>query len=234
VVGFFVVVTVAAALLDPIGWGYLLSTHVDDVAEARLAEPLGGIPFVYLLASLLPAAGTVLAFPDVPLFWRWAWGVAVALFFLGTVWDMRRRRGTIAVYIKLRREALHFYPLGDVIEIPKLMFVVMNEPTPLVWLVTAGAFATASAALFPRQLYWAAVPLAILAVAATLVWSWQRRSPWEPVARRIRRASYLSGDALVAYVRQAVELDPEVVLARLEAEEQVSAPSPRSQDSFTV
>lgn len=217
-----IVVAVAASVRDPIGWGYLLSTHVDQVAEARLSEPLVGIPPMYVLSAVLAGAGVVLGLPDESVWLRWAAGVLVSTFVLVTIWDLRRRRGTLAVYIRLRRAEMGFSPKGSVIEVPKLMFLVMNQPTPLVWLVTAAAIAAFAVGLFPSHSWYAMGPLGVLAAAAVAIWLRHRRSQWERLARRLRRASALSGARLTEWLEHSLDFDPEVLLVRREADSMVA------------
>ena len=218
----FAVVTVVASLSDPIGWGWLLSADVDTVADARLEEPLFGLSPLYVLGALLAGAGVVLGLPEQSSLLRWVGGVLVATFALGTIWDLRRRRGTLAVYIRLRRAEIGFEPRGSVIEVPKLMFLVMNQPTPLVWLLTAVALGLLAVVVFPTQMWVAAALLLVLAVAALLTWLRHRRSQWEPLARRLRRASVRSGAQLLEYLGHALDLDPEVLLLRHEADSMVA------------
>ena len=218
----FIVVAMAASASDPIGWGYLLSADVDAVADARLEEPLLGLPPLYVLAALLAGTGVVLELADQPPLARWVGGVLVATFALGTMWDLRRRRGTLAVYIRLRRVEIGFVPKGSVIEVPKLMFLVMNQPTPLVWLLTALALGLLAVVVFPTQMWVAAALLLVLAVAALLTWLRHRRSQWEPLARRLRRASVRGGGQLLEYLEHALDLDPEVLLLRHEADSMVA------------
>ena len=131
---------------------------------------------------------------------------------------MRQRRGTIAIYIRIRREEIGSHIKGDVIEVPKLMFLVMNQPTPLVWLATGVAFAVAGVVLAPQHT-WAGA-LALLIPGALLVWLWARNrgNPWERLARRLRWVSLRNGAALTDRLYHALDLDPEVVALRREAE----------------
>ena len=215
--GFALVVAVAASR-DPIGWGYLLSTDVAEVADARLDEPVAGLPPLYVLAALIAGAGLVLGLPvDSPVV-RWAVGVVFATFLLATMWDLRRRRGALAVYITLRRAEIGFEPRGGVIEVPKLMFLVMNQPTPLVWLLTALALGLTAAAALPAHSWVGVLPLSILALAAVWVWVRNRQSPWEPLARRLRRAGLRGGERLLEHLEHALDLDPEVAMLRHEAD----------------
>jgi len=218
----FIVVALAASASDPIGWGYLLSADVDAVADARLEEPLLGLPPLYVLAALLAGTGVVLELADQPPLARWVGGVLVATFALGTMWDLRRRRGTLAVYIRLRRAEIGFVPKGSVIEVPKLMFLVINQPTPLVWLLTAMGLVLLAVGLFPKQMWVAVSLLPVLTVIALVIWLRHRRSQWEMLARRLRRASTRSGDRLVEYLEHALDLDPEVILVRHEADSMVA------------
>jgi len=218
----FTVMTVVASIHDPIGWGYLLSTSVEAVADARLEEPLLGLPPLYFVAALLAGTGAVLGLPGQSTLIRWAAGVLLATFALGTMWDLRRRRGTLAVYIGLRREEIGFEPKGSIMEVPKLMFLVMNQPTPLVWLLAAVVLAVLSVEMFPTQSWVAAGPLPVLAAAAFVMWLRHRRSPWEPLARRLRRASTRNGVRLVEHLEHALDLDPEVLILRHEADSMVA------------
>lgn len=218
----FIVVSIVASLFDPIGWGYLLSTHVEDVAAARRDEPALGMPPLYFLAGLLAGAGVMLGIPDASVGVRWAAGVFVGTFVLLTMWDLRKRRGTLAVYIELRREEIGFEPKGSVIEVPKLMFLVMNQPTPLVWLYTAAGLVAGAAAVFPTESWMAVLPLMLLALIAVWLWLRNRRSAWELLARRLRRASLHNGTRLVEYLERALDLDPEVVMLRHEADSVVA------------
>lgn len=211
-----------AAIRDPIGWGYLLSGRVDAVADARLAEPMFGIPVLYFLAAIGPAIGVIASMDWAGATARAIVGIALATFLLGTVWDLRRRRGTLAVYIRLRREELSFHPTGDVIEVPKLMFVVMNEPSPTVWLLAALTAAVRAVAEFPHESWLGTLPLAVIAVAAVYVWFRQRQSAWEPIARRLRVASFLDGKRLLEHLEDALEVDPEVIIVRREADAMVA------------
>jgi membrane protein implicated in regulation of membrane protease activity len=218
----FIVVSMVAALSDPVGWGYLLSTHVESVAKARLAEPVFGLPPLYFLAAMLAGAGVIAGLPGIPVWVRWAAGVFVGTFVLVTLWDLRRRRGTLAVYIMLRRKEIGFEPKGSVIEVPKLMFLVMNQPTPAVWLLAAVGLVIAAGVALPYDSWLALVPAVTLALLAALQWWRHRRSAWEPLARRLRRASLLSGDRLVEHLEHALDLDPEVVMVRHEADSMVA------------
>jgi hypothetical protein len=118
------------------------------------------------------------------------------------------------VYIRLRRAEIGFEPRGDVIEVPTLVFLVMSQPTPLVWLFTAVALGVAGVVLFPEESWAGMLPIA--ALSAALVWLWlrNRRSPWERLARRLRWVSLRSGERLVERLEHALDLDPEVVLLR--------------------
>lgn len=218
----FLVLVAIAAMRDPIGWGYLLSTDVDEVAEARLAEPAAGIPPLYIVAAAVAGLGLMLGMPAHTVPVRWAVGVVFATFLLVTMWDMRRRRGALAVYIRLRRAEIGFEPKGGVIEVPKLMFMVMNQPTPAIWPVIAVGLGAAAAALFPSHEWAAAVPLALLALSALRLWLVNRRSAWEPLARRLRWAGLRSGDRLLERLEHALDLDPEVVMLRREADSMVA------------
>ena len=212
------IIAVAAAMRDPIGWGYLLSTDVEQVAEARLDEPLGAMPPLYLVAALVAGVGLLLGLPVSSVLVRWAVSVVFATFLLATMWDLRRRRGSLAVYIRLRRVEIGFEPKGGVIEVPKLMFLVMNQPTPLVWLITAVALCATAAALFPAHSWVAVVPLGTLAVTIFWIWLRNRLNPWEPLARRLRRADAHRGDRLLEHLEHALDLDPEVAMLRHEAD----------------
>lgn len=218
----FIVVAIVASMFDPIGWGYLLSTHVGDVADARLAEALLGMPMLYFLAALLAGAGVVLGVPHTSVAVSWMAGLFVGTFALVTMWDLRRRRGTLAVYIRIRREEIGFEPKGSVIEVPKLMFLVMNQPTPLVWLLFAISLAALAVSLFPTESWVAVLPLALLSLIAVWVWLRHRNDPWERLARRLRRASPIGGPRLAACLAQALDLDPEVAMLRREAESVVA------------
>lgn len=217
-----IVVSIAASLFDPIGWGYLLSTHVGSVATARRDEPALGMPALYFLAALLAGAGVMLGIPDASVGARWATGVFVGTFVLVTMWDLRKRRGTLAVYIELRRGEIGFEPKGSVIEVPKLMFLVMNQPTPLVWLYVAVGLVGGAVAVFPTESWMAVLPLMLLALIALWMWMRHRRSAWESLARRLRRASLRNGDRLVQYLERALDLDPEVLMLRYEADSVVA------------
>lgn len=219
---FFVAFALLGALWDPIGWGYLLSGRVGAVADARMAEPMFGLPVPYFLAVLGPAIGVIAAMQWAGAVARGVVGIAVATFLLGTIWDLRRRRGALAVYIRLRREELSFQPKGDVIEVPKLMFVVMNEPSPTVWLLSAAAALVAAIVEFPHNPWMGSIPLAAIAVAAVYVWARQRQSPWEPLARRLRSAAFVDGDRLIDHLVDALDVDPEVVIVRHEADAMVA------------
>jgi len=220
--GVFIALVFVGALFDPIGWGYLLSSSVDSVAEARLVEPRHGMPLVYFASALAPAIGVIASMENVGMIARAGTGIALAVFLIGTMWDMRRRRGTLAVYIRLRREELSFHPTGDVIEVPKLMFGVMNEPGPVVWLLGALAVTVRAVAEFPHESWLGTLPLLALAAAAIYVWFRQRQSPWEPLARLLREASFLDGDRLVDHLEVALDDDPEVALVRREADAMVA------------
>ncbi len=218
----FVLLVLIASLRDPIGWGYLLSSHVDTVAEARLTQTLGSMPVLYFIAALGAGAGVVVSMEWAHVLARAVLGIAVATFLLGTMWDMRRRRGTLAVYIRLRREELSFHPTGEVIEIPKLMFVTLNEPSPVIWLLAAAALVVRAVIEFPQESWYGVLPLVVLAGVAVYAWNRQRHSPWEPLARRLRRASFLDGDRLLEHLEQALDVDPEVILVRHEADAMVA------------
>lgn len=210
----FAITSAVAAMRDPIGWGYLLSTDVGGVADARLEEPVAGLPPLYVLAALLAGIGVVLGLPEPSVLFRWGVGVLFATFLLVTMWDMRRRRGALAVYIRLRRAEINFEPKGGVIEVPKLMFLVMNQPTPVVWPITALALGVTAAALFPAHSWVAVIPLG--ALAATVLWLWlrSRQSPWEPLARRLRWTGMCRGARLTERLEAALDLDPEVMMLR--------------------
>jgi hypothetical protein len=218
----FVALVLVGALFDPIGWGYLLSSKVDAVADVRLAEPIHGIPLVYFIASTAPGAGAIISMTNVPMLERAATGIALTMFLLVTMWDMRRRRGTLAVYIRLRREELSFHPLGDVIEVPKLMFGVMNEPGPVVWLLGALAAVVIAIAEFEIEVWLGSLPPVLIAVAAVYVWFRRRGSAWEPLAKRLRAASFLDGEKLADHLQEALDVDPEVIIVRREADAMVA------------
>ena len=214
----FIGLPVVASMWDRIGFGFLFSSRVDDVADARLAEPAVGMPPLYIAACAFAGAGAIVGLSNAGTPARWGAGVLIASFLLLTMWDLRRRRGTLAVYIRMRRVEIGFEPRGEVIEVPKLVFLVMNQPTPLVWLFTAGVLAALGAALFPYESWAGMLPLA--ALSGTLVWLWlrNRRSPWEPLARRLRWLSLRSGDRLTEPLEHALDLDPEVALLRAAAD----------------
>ena len=218
----FIGLSVVASAWDRIGFGFLFSPRVDDVADARLAEPAVGIPPLYVVACALAGAGAIAGLSSVQALARWGAGVLIASFLLLTMWDLRRRRGTLAVYIRMRRAEIGFAPRGEVIEVPKLVFLVMNQPTPLVWLFTAGVLAALGASLFPYESWAGMLPLA--ALSGTLVWLWlrNRQSPWEPLARRLRWLSLRSGDRLVEPLEHALDLDPEIALLREAADAAVA------------
>lgn len=220
IAGFFVL-AVVGALFDPIGWGYLLSSRVDGVAEARLSEPVLGLPPVYFLASFVAAAG-IAASSTYGALVRFVLGLGVATFLLVTVWDMRRRRGSLAVYIRLRRAEIGFEPKGDVIEVPRLMFEVMNEPSPTVWLMLAGTAVLFAIDLWPHGAYYGVVPLLAFAVLAVVVWRAQTRGPWEPLAKRLRHASFVPSKRLEEHLERALDVDPEVMLLRHAADSMVA------------
>jgi hypothetical protein len=218
----FVVLSLVASERDRVGLGLLFSSRVDGVADARLAEPAFGIPPLYVLACAVAGAGTVLGLGNVPFAARWGAGVLVASFLLLTVWDMRRRRGTLAVYIRLRRDEIGFVVKGDVIEVPKLVFLVANQPTPIVWLLTALVLAALGVALFPFESWPGMLPFAALSFGLVWLWLRNRRSPWEPLARRLRWLSLRSGDRLTDSLQLALDLDPEVALLREAADAAVA------------
>lgn len=218
----FIALSVAASAWDRIGFGLLFSPHVDGVADARIVEPPFGIPVLYIAACATAGAGTIVGLSNASTLARWAAGVIVASFLLLTMWDMRRRRGTLAVYIRMRRAEIGFEPRGEVIEVPKLVFLVMNQPTPLVWLFTAGALAVLGAALLPYESWAAMLPLLVLSGALVWLWLRNRRSPWEPLARRLRWLSLRSGDRLTEPLEHALDLDPEVVMLRQAADAAVA------------
>lgn len=218
----FLIMLVVGASRDPIGLGYLLSSQVDEVAQARLSEPPLAIPPLYVFGALCAGLGAAGALDGRALAIRCATGAALALFLAVTVWDIRRRRGTLAVYITLRREEIGWRPRGDVIEVPKLMFLVMNQPTPLVWLATAVAFGVAGIAVIPAHAWVGGG--ALIVPAALLVWLWtkNRKDPWEPLASRLRWVSLRSGEELYEHLRDALDLDPEVAMIRREADAMVA------------
>lgn len=218
----FIIVALVASMFDPIGWGYLLSTHVDRVADARLEETLLGMPVLYFVAALVAGAGIVASVPEAGLLVEWAAGVFIGTFALLTMWDMRRRRGTLAVYIRLRRREIGFEPKGGVIEVPRLMFLVMNQPTPVVWLLLGIALVVLAAVVHPEESWIAVLPMGLLALIAVGIWIRHRSDPWEPLARRLRRASLAGGPRLETLLEAALDLDPEVVLLRQEAESVVA------------
>ncbi|MHB1135524.1 MAG: hypothetical protein ACYC1X_01875 [Coriobacteriia bacterium] len=229
-----VLLVVIASARDPIGVGYLLSKDVDHVADARLAEGPAYVPPLYIAAALAAGVGTVLDLVDRSPFVRWVGGVLVATLLLLTLWDMRQRRGTLAIYIRIRRNEIGTYAKGDVIEVPKLMFLVMNQPTPLVWLATGVAFGVAGVVLAPQHT-WAGA-LALLIPGALLVWLWARNrgDAWERLARRLRWVSLRSGAALTDRLHHALDLDPEVIALRREAEAVVARFMMGSADSAQV
>jgi hypothetical protein len=214
----FLFLVVVAHMLDPVGVGYLLSSDVDRVADARLAEAPLSIPLLYIVAALAAGVGAVVEFPELAPLARWAIGVAFASFLVLTIWDVRRRRGTLAVYIRLRRREIGSAEHGDVIEAPKLMFLVMSQPTPIVWLMTGIVLVLGAIVAFPTHAWMGA--LALVALAALLVWLWARNrtSPWERLARHLRWVSLRSGDALIDRLHHALDLDPEVAMLRREAD----------------
>lgn len=218
----FLGLSIAASAGDRIGFGFLFSPRVDDVADARLAEPAIAIPPLYILACAVAGAGAIVGLAEVPSLGRWAAGLVIASFLLLTLWDMRRRRGTLAVYIRMRRAEIGFAPRGEVIEVPKLVFLVMNQPTPLVWLYVAAALAALGVALFPYESWPGLVPLAALSGALVWLWLRNRHSPWEPLARRLRWLSLRSGDRLTGPLEHALDLDPEVALLRQAADAAVA------------
>ncbi|KAF0207063.1 MAG: hypothetical protein Q8S43_07000 [Actinomycetota bacterium] len=218
----FLALVLIGAFFDPIGWGYLLSGKVDVVADARLSEPLHGIPVIYFVSVLAPGVGVIASMGNVPPLARAVTGIALAIFLLVTMWDMRRRRGTLAVYIRLRREELSFHPMGDVIEVPKLMFGVMNQPGPVVWLLGAFVVVVRAIAEFPHESWLGTLPLVAIAAAAVYVWFIQRRSIWEPLAKRLRAASFIDGDRLVDQLEAALDVDPEVIMVRRAADAMVA------------
>lgn len=214
----FLLIALVASVRDPIGFGLLLSSNVESVAEARLKVPAIGIPPLYVVATASAGAGAVLSFPEVPVLVRWLFGVLLASFLLVTMWDMRRRRGTLAVYIRLRRVEIGFVPKGDVIEVPKLVFLVMSQPTPLVWMVTALVLAGLGITLLPYESWPAMLPLTLLAFGIFWMWLRNRKNPWERLARRLRWVSLQTGEGLTHLLESALDLDPEVVLVRAAAE----------------
>jgi hypothetical protein len=209
-----VLFTLMAGARDPIGLGLLLSSRVDGVAEARIGEPVLGLPPLYVLGSAVAGASVVGGLPEAAPVVRWVAGVLVASFLLLTLWDMRRRRGTLAVYIRLRRAEIGFEPQGDVIEVPKLVFLVMNQPTPFVWLATAVALGLTGIMVYPVESWPGMVPLAVLSASLAWLWFRNRTSPWEPLARRLRWLSLRSGERLIEPLHHALDLDPEVLLVR--------------------
>ena len=211
-----------ASARDPIGVGYVLSTRVDAVAEARLREDPLRLPLPYWLAALLVGAGVLIEFAELAPLLRWGAGVLVAGLALLTLWDLRRRRGGLAVYIRLRRAEIGFEPKGDVIEVPALMFLVMNQSTPLLWLAAAVVLAGVAVMLYPTYSWMAVVPLGILAVGLVALWIVNHRGPWERLARQIRRSSLLSGERLAEHLERALDLDPEVVALRAAADSMVA------------
>lgn len=215
---FFALFVLAASMRDPVGLGLLLSSDVESVADARLDEQPLSIPVSYIIGCAVAGAGAVLSFPEVPAHIRWVFGALLATFLLGTLWDMRRRRGMLAVYIRMRRAEIGFEPRGEVIEVPKLVFLVMNQPTPIVWLVTSIVLGAAGVALVPYESWIAMLPMVI--VAAVIFWLWlrNRRSAWEPLARRLRWVSLRSGERLTERLHEALDLDPEVTLLRQAAD----------------
>jgi hypothetical protein len=219
--GFALIAAVATAR-DPIGWGYLLSTDVGEVADARLGEPTLSLPPLYILSALLAGVGLLLGLPEQSMLLRWGVAVVFSTFLLVTLWDMRRRRGAVAVYIRLRRAELSFEPTSGVIEAPRLMFLVMNQPTPVVWLLTAIALGVTAAALFPTHSWVAAIPLGTLALALFRLWFHNRHSPWEPLARRLRWSGLRHGDSLLEHLEHALDLDPEVAAVRHAADSMVA------------
>ena len=214
----FMLLVIAASARDRIGVGYLLSSDVDHVADARLAEGTVFVPPLYVVAALAVGAGAVIELADRPPFVGWAAGVLLSSLLLLTLWDMRQRRGTLAIYIRIRRAEIGARVAGDVIEVPKLMFLVMNQPTPLVWLAAGVAFAAAGVVLLPRHTWVGA--LALLIPAVLLVWFWARNrsNPWERLARRLRWVSLQRGHVLTDHLHHALDLDPEVMALRAEAE----------------
>jgi hypothetical protein len=217
-----IALTALASMRDPIGVGYLLSTRVDAVADARLREDPAHLPVLYWLAALVAGAGVLVEFAELAPHLRWSAGVVVAVLALLTLWDLRRRRGALAVYIRLRRAEIGFEPKGDVIEVPALMFLVMNQSSPLLWLVAAALLAGIAVMLYPTYTWAAAVPLGILALGLVVLWVVNHRGPWERVARQIRRSSLLGGRRLTEHLERVLDLDPEVVALRAEADSMVA------------
>lgn len=214
----FVAISFVAATRDAIGFGLLLSSNVDGVADARLKVPAVGIPPLYVAAVAAAGTGVGLSLPGVPAGVRWLSGALLATFLLGTMWDMRRRRGTLAVYIRLRRAEIGFSPRGDVIEVPKLVFLVMSQPTPLVWMATALALGALGVALLPYESWPAMLPLSALAVGIFWMWLRNRTNPWERLARHLRWVSLVTGENLIHRLEDALDLDPEVMMLRREAD----------------
>lgn len=218
---FAAVIVTVTMIGDPVGLGWLLSSDVGAVADARLAEPVQGMPLGYLAAAGTAGAGAVLSFPMLPAVSRWILGVLIMLWIVGTLWDMRRRRGTLAVYIRMRRAEIGFEPRGDVIEVPRLVFLVMNQPTPLVWLATAIGLAGWAALLYPVESWGALIPLTLLAIGLFWLWLRNRHSLWEPLARHLRWLSLRNGDRLLEPLQESLDIDPEVRLLRVAAEQAV-------------
>lgn len=218
----FGLLVIVASARDPIGVGYLLSSDVDRVADARLAENSMFLPPLYIIASFVIGAGAVFELFDRPPFVRWAAGALLATLVLLTLGSMRRRRGTLAVYIRIRRSEIGHRITGDVIEVPKLMFLVMNQPTPVVWLVSGMGFAVIGILLIPAHTWVGG--LAFFMSAALLVWLWarNRHDPWELLARRLRWSSLRRGPALTDHLQHALDLDPEVAALRREADAAVA------------
>lgn len=214
----FMLLVLVASVPDRVGFGLLLSPNVEQVADARLEEPALSIPPLYVAAAAIAGAGAVLSFPQAPSAIRWVFGVSLATFLLTSLWDLRRRRGTLAVYIRLRRIELGYSPKGEVVEVPKLVFLVMSQPTPLVWLATSVVTGAAGVALLPYESWPVMMPLAFLALALFWLWIRNRKSPWETLARRLRRSSLRSGDRLVETLHHALDIDPEVALVRRAAD----------------
>jgi len=75
----FIFLVVLAHMLDDVGVGYLLSSDVDRVADARLAEAPLSIPPLYIVASLAAGTGAILEFPELAPLARWAIGVGAGL-----------------------------------------------------------------------------------------------------------------------------------------------------------
>jgi hypothetical protein len=75
---------------------------------------------------------------------------------------------------------------------------------------------------FHIESWYGTLPLVLIAAAAVYVWFRRRGSAWEPLAKRLRAASFLDGEKLADHLQEALDVDPEVIIVRREADAMVA------------